>query len=51
VDTVTVRSASDRDADSVPQAPPLSPIDVANQELLWWPLGSQSAWPQIHYRF
>jgi hypothetical protein len=51
VDSVTVRSAPDRDADSVPPAPPPSPIDVANQELLRWPLGVQTVWPQIRYRF
>src|ERR1700730_17076149 len=34
-----------REDASVPPAPPRSPIDVANRELLLWPLGDDTTWP------
>jgi len=34
-----------------PLAPPMSPLDLENRELLSWPLGYETAWPQLRARF
>src|SRR5258708_29691926 len=45
VGTAIIGTAPVREDTGVPPAPPRSPIDVANRELLLWPLGDETAWP------
>jgi hypothetical protein len=45
VGTAIIGATQPREDTGAPHAPPRSPIDVANRELLSWPLGNDTTWP------
>jgi len=45
VGTAIIATTPVREDTGVPLAPPRSPINVANRELLLWPLGNDTTWP------